>query len=239
MPLTRERNSHVDALKTFSTRATPQSQPAGGATVMNAAGGHTFGVDDLNRVRRFLVLGSEGTYYTKAPELTRENAEAVIRLAQSDPVTLVDAIVEISVAGRAPKQNPAIFALAIAASAADEAGRAYALAALPKVCRTGTTLYQFNGYVEQFRGRGPALNRAVRNWYLDKPIDKLAYQALKYRQRDGWSHRDLLRLVKPKTTDPARDALFSWIVGKDGKRESCPTWSARSSRCSTRRRSRL
>ena len=201
-----------DALTTFSTRATPQSRPAGGATVKNAAGGYTFGVDDLNRVRRFLVLGSEGTYYTKAPELTRDNAEAVIRLAHSDPAALVEAITEISVAGRAPRQNPAIFALAIAASQADEAGRAYALAALPKVCRTSTHLYLFAQYVQQFRGWGRGLKRAVGAWYGDKPVDKLTYQILKYRQREGWRHADLLAKSHTNPREPVRDNLYRYIV---------------------------
>jgi 60 kDa SS-A/Ro ribonucleoprotein len=34
---------------------------------------------------------------------------------------------------------------------------------------------------------------------------------VKYRQRTGWSHRDLLRLAHPETADPARAALFDWV----------------------------
>src|SRR5262249_50208717 len=37
------------------------------------------------------------------------------------------------------------------------------------------------------------------------------YQAVKYRQRNGWSHRDLLRLAHPVTDEPARRALFDWV----------------------------
>jgi 60 kDa SS-A/Ro ribonucleoprotein len=201
-----------DALKGFSTRATPQSEPAGAATIKNAAGGHVFAIDDMARVRRFLVLGSDGTYYTRAPELTRQNAEVVLGLAKTNPVALVDMITEISVAGRAPRQNPAIFALAIAASVADEAGRGYALDALPKVIRTGSHMYLFAGYVEQFRGWGRGLKRAVANWYNNKPADRLAYQILKYRQREGWRHADLLALSHPKPNDPLRDNLYRYIV---------------------------
>jgi 60 kDa SS-A/Ro ribonucleoprotein len=39
----------------------------------------------------------------------------------------------------------------------------------------------------------------------------VAYQAVKYRQREGWSHRDLLRLAHPKTDDTARADLLDWI----------------------------
>ena len=93
----------ADALKGFSTKATPQSAPAGAATVRNAAGGYVFAIDDMARLRRFLTIGTTGgTYYTSAPELTRDNAEVVLRLAQSNPTALVDEIVAVSTAGRAP-----------------------------------------------------------------------------------------------------------------------------------------
>ena len=45
------------------------------------------------------------------------------------------------------------------------------LAALPAVARTGTHLFLFAGYVEQFRGWGRGLRRAVADWYVSKPVD--------------------------------------------------------------------
>lgn len=203
----------VDTLKTISTKFTVQTQPAGRATVKNDAGGYGFAVDDVNRLRRFLILGVEGgTYYVKAPELARDNAEVVIRLAKSNPTVLVDTIVEISTAGRAPKANPAIFALAVAASEADEAGRAYALAQLSAVCRTATHLFLFLNYVSQFRGWGTALKRAVAKWYTDKPAEKVAYQLLKYRQREGFDHTRALRLTRPTPPSDAHEALFEYVL---------------------------
>ena len=65
------------------------------------------------------------------------------------------------------------------------------------MARTGTHLFIFARYVQQFRGWGRGLRRAVGDWYLAKEPDKLAYQVLKYRQREGWTHRDLLRLAHP------------------------------------------
>lgn len=56
--------------------------------------------------------------------------------------------------------------------------------------------------------------RAVADWYLSKPVDAVAYQAVKYRQREGWSHRDLLRLAHPATDEPGRKQLFDWICGR-------------------------
>ncbi|MBE5453469.1 hypothetical protein E3G52_000333 [Mycobacteroides abscessus] len=205
----------MDVLATIGTRKTPQSQQADPRQAKNAAGGYTFTVDDETLLHRFLTLGTDGgTYYTSAPDLTREAAAVVFRAAAANPVRLVEHIVEVSVAGRAPKQNPALFALAIAAASEDVEGRRAAAAALSKVARTGTHLYTFVKYMEQFRGWGRAMQRAVGGWYTGKPVDRLAYQLVKYRQREGWMHRDLLRLSCPSTVDPARRLAFNWAVGK-------------------------
>lgn len=40
----------------------------------------------------------------------------------------------------------------------------------------------------------------------------MAHQAVKYRQREGWSHRDLLRLSHPATVVPELRSTFEWIV---------------------------
>lgn len=202
-----------DILTSYSTRRTPQNQRSDSKQTPNRAGGYTFTVTDVERLRRFLTLGTDGgTFYTGAAELTRENAEVVVRMAELDHATLVDTIVDVSTRGAAPRQNPAIFALAIAASHGDADARRSALDALPKVCRTGTHLFTFAKYIEQFRGWGRGLRRAVGDWYTSKDADKLAYQTAKYRQREGWSHRDLLRLAHPETTDPATRSLFEWIT---------------------------
>lgn len=203
----------MDPLTTINTRATPQHTPADERQVRNSAGGYGFALTDDARVARFLTLGTDGgTYYTSAADLTADNAEVVLRAARERGTWLVGQVVAISTAGRAPRQNPAIFALAAAAALADDAGRTAALDALGTVCRTGTHLYLFARYVEQFRGWGRGLRRAVARWYTDRPVDDVAYQAVKYRQREGWSHRDLLRLAHPATDEPSRRDLFAWIV---------------------------
>ena len=204
-----------DALNAINLRDTPQSQPADPRQVRNSAGGYTFTVAPVERLRRFLVLGVDGgTYYASERDLTKANAEVVLAWARDRAGELVDEIVSISTSGRAPRNNAALFALAAAAALGDAEGRKAALAALSKVARTGTHLFVFAGYVEQFRGWGRGLRRAVADWYLSKPVDAVAYQAVKYRQREGWSHRDLLRLAHPATDEAGRKQLFDWICGR-------------------------
>jgi 60 kDa SS-A/Ro ribonucleoprotein len=211
-------------LKRIRPRRPPQSEPIlGSGQVPNSAGGYAWAVDDWTRLRRFLVLGSEGgSYYASERTLTRENTQAVERcLAEDGPRTVAE-IVRMSEEGRAPKNDPALFALAMAAGLGDEATRTAALAALPQVARTGTHIFQFATFVEGFRGWGRSLRRAVGRWYAAQPVDALAYQAVKYRQREGVTHRDLLRLAHPAEEVSARNPtldvsaehgrLFEWIV---------------------------
>ncbi len=59
-------------------------------------------------------------------------------------------------------------------------------------------------------GWGRSLRRAVGGWYADRSVDGLAYQAVKYRQREGLSHRDLLRLAqRPEGPRPPAHRLRS------------------------------
>lgn len=179
----------------------------------NSAGGYAWAVNDWARLDRFLVLGSEGgTYYSNERKLTVENAEAVKRCITVDGRRVVARVVEISEAGRAPKNDPALFVLAMCAGLGDAGTRKGAFDALPKVARIGAHLFHFLAYIEFFRGWGRGLRRAVAEWYNAMPSDRLAYQVIKYQQRDGWGHRDALRLAHPKTADAQHNAIYHWIT---------------------------
>jgi len=203
-------------LQFFNSRTTPQSQPIPGSTqVANSAGGFAWELDVWGKLDRFLVLGTEGgTFYVKEGQLTIENATAVGQAIDADGARVVRRVVELSEAGRAPKNDPALFVLAMAASLGQPEVRKAALEALPRVARTGTHLFHFLGYVEGFRGWGRGLRRAVGDWYNAKSVDALALQLVKYQQRDGWSHRDALRLAHPKPSTPTHGTLYRWAVGK-------------------------
>jgi 60 kDa SS-A/Ro ribonucleoprotein len=213
----------MDFTKHFATRLmrllTPQSEPIPGSTqVANSGGGYAWPVDKWTRLDRFLILGSEGgTYYIGERQLTQENALAVVECLAEDGPRLVRRIVEVSLAGRAPKNDPALFALAIAAGLGDAETKAAVWAALPQVARTGTHLFHWLQYLKAFRGWGRGVRRAVAGWYTAKPATELMYQVLKYPSRDGWAHRDALRLSHPKAPTVAHDLVFRYATkGWDG-----------------------
>ena len=198
----------------FNRKSTPQSMPIPGAgQVANSAGGFAWALDDWARLDRFLILGTEGgTYYISERSLTIDNVSAVSRCIQSDGLRTVRRIVEISEAGRAPKNDPALFALALAASYGEPAVRKSALQNLPRVARTGTHLFHFMQYVDGMRGWGRGLRAAIAAWYADKPAEDLVYQSIKYRQRDGWTHRDALRLAHPVARTEVENHVYHWIT---------------------------
>lgn len=180
----------------------------------NSTGAYVFKVDDWKQLERFLVLGTEGgTYYISQEKLTRDNALAVLRCLDQDGEKVVKTITEISEAGRALKNDPALFALALASAHSNPVVRKAAFDALPKVARTATHLFHFADYMQSFRGWGKAARRAIASWYTEKQPKALAYQMIKYQQRDGWSHRDLMRLSHPVANSPEQEALFRYAVG--------------------------
>jgi len=185
----------------FNPSETPQSEKADPRQVPNSAGGFAFAVDCWKRLERFLILGAEGgSYYATERKLTRENATCVLECCALDAERAVRTIVEVSDSGRAPKNDPAIFALALAAAhPTSSAARAAACASLTKVCRTGTHLFQFVEAVSGMRGWGRTLCRAVAGWYTCRSPEQLAQQIAKYGSRGNWTHKHLLQLAHPKT----------------------------------------
>ena len=84
-------------LQRLSRRRAPQTAPIPGTNqIRNSAGGFAWAVDEWTRLRRFLILGSEGcSYYAGEWNLTRENAQAVERCLAADGPRAVAEIVEI------------------------------------------------------------------------------------------------------------------------------------------------
>lgn len=202
-------------LKRAQRARTPQSHPLpGSGQVPNSAGGFAWALDKWDRLSRFLVLGSEhGTYYIGERDLTFENVACLHECVAEDGARFVAEVVAVSQAGRAPRNDQAIFALAYAISNGDPATKRLAANAIPQVCRIGTHLFMLLDFLKGETGWGALLRACVSKWYTEKSADQVAYQAVKYRQRGGWSHRDVLRLAHPKAPTDAHAEVFGFISG--------------------------
>lgn len=205
------------ALKNNLTQANtpvPQTQKAAKGQKPNSAGGFTFVVSDKDRLTRFLILGTDGgTYYVNEQKLTDKNVDFIVKLIKENPELVLNTVVEVSSSGRAYRNSQAIFVLSLLFKHANkqfkETGRLNIT--FNQTIRTSTHLFEFAEYVELLGGWGRAKRDAVARWYTGKTPDQLAYQAVKYRQRDGWTHRDLFRLSHPKGVD---NHVGSFILGK-------------------------
>jgi len=206
-----------EALTGLTASETPQGLPIPGRDMVgNNAGGFVFKLDEWKQLERFLILGSEGgTFYVSERKLTAENANHVLLLLKKDGLRVVSVTVEMLKSGRAPKPDTAIFVLALAASKGDDATRKAALAAVPTALKTGTHLLKFADTANGLRGWGRGLRNAIQLWFKERGHETLALQLVKYRQREGWSMRDLLRLAKPVPADEVQGKLFGWTAKRE------------------------
>lgn len=205
-----------DYLTRHVTRDIPQTEQAHSDQVNNSAGGFSFKVTPQIKLERFLILGSEGgTYYIDEKDLTKQNIDNLRNLVTTEPDFVVDLAVNVSKHGRSYKNNAAIFVLAYVMTFGSDEAKSYARTNVNQVVRTSTHLFTFNKYLKALApgsGLGTSRNRAIAAWYENKTTDEIAYQAVKYRQREGWTHRDALRQSRPKGID---ENLGNWILGKD------------------------
>jgi len=193
--------------------ATPQTKRTPGRTdeVKNNAGGYVFKVDDKSRLERFLILGTDkGTYYVNEPQLTQQNVKVVTDLIRKDERFVVDTTVDVSESGRALKNSPAIFTMAKVMTEGQD--KAYARPAVRRVARTSTHLFEYGNYIKSLGGWGRAKRRSIAEWYEGMDASALAYQAVKYRQRNGWTHRDLFRLAHPQGVN---QTVGNFILGNE------------------------
>ncbi|KRZ68120.1 60 kDa SS-A/Ro ribonucleoprotein, partial [Trichinella papuae] len=196
---------------------------------VNNAGGSAFQVDRIMRLKRFLILGTEGgTFYVCERELRKENARNVLHMIENNRgMEVLEQLVAVSLAGRAPKQSPTLLCLALCARYSAEIRnresgnqlRQAAYNALPSVCRIPTHLFEFIGFCEatsESTGWGRSHRRAIANWYLTKnPLD-LIYLVTKYKNRHGWSHLDVIRLAHPKPDNNQQEINDIFLYIKSG-----------------------
>ncbi|XP_015754714.1 PREDICTED: 60 kDa SS-A/Ro ribonucleoprotein-like [Acropora digitifera] len=210
-----------------ATETPPQSQQLSSSQTQNEAGGFVWKVDDFERLRRFLVLGSEGgTYYAKERKVGKENAQALLRLiGEGRGPEAVKIIVDYSTEGRTAKQDPIILCLAICARSMHMETKRAAYAAITQVLRIPTHLFMFVELCETLSkptstGWGRAHRKAIQKWYTEKNPRNLAVAVTKYKRRNKWSHRDLFRLCHIKPKDPGIQFVVKYVMkGFDAVRQ--------------------
>lgn len=189
-------------------------EPSGSSTIdpssdhnKNLTGGCPWEVNDKVKLCRFLCYGSERDVYAARQEdhSSAENAGALLSLLQEGRGTeAVEEIKRFSRDGTAVRPGPLLFALALCSQYSELKTKQAAFKAVKEVCRNPDHLFSFIQYKKELKEGmkcgiwGRALRKAVSDWYNEQDAFDLAAAVTKCKQREGWSHQDLLRLSHTK-----------------------------------------
>lgn len=193
-----------------------QTERADDRQVQNSTGGYVYAVKDTDRLRRFLVLGTEGgTFYASQRDLTQENTQFLTEYASKSPSEFLSVLIDVNANNSAPRHSTVLYALATLWRLASDTTQVKAeiKARFSEFVRTGTHLFEFTDYVTAYTKGSRGLRSMLAKWYTDKSVDELAYQVLKYRQRGGWSHKDILSLAHPKAEGDLNRVLNYVVKG--------------------------
>ncbi len=188
-------------------------------SIINSCGKEVYKVSDVNFLKRFLILGCEnGTYYIGKNDLTFKNLSCIERLiTSSDPSVIVNVAREYM--SKVYKKDYILYVLArcCASSIMNLRESAYELAS--EICKIPTHLFMFIEYCEACNklfngstGWNRIHKKMITDWYLDKNIMKLVYLVTKYKNRNNWTHADVLKLTHITPPNSDFDCLFAYII---------------------------
>ena len=204
--------------------------------IRNPAGGAAFKANEVDVLTRHLLISHSRLIPENRKEVRGKVRDFVVNLikkGKSDE--LMRKIKDLSKEGRCYHRSNLVYCLAFCARYRGTMGgvqdaaqaqlfkkvRQAACNMVTEVCCTPTDLFQFVADFETIgkdlygcSGWGRAFKRAIRNWYLEKEGEKLAYFVTKYQRRHNWSHKDLLKLSHPKVDNKkgSHAAVFRYIT---------------------------
>ena len=200
--------------------------------IANNAGGYSFALTLEQEWIRYLIIGSKsdnGSYYQCGGAIATTISRCIMA-AVSSPTKcehLIQDIVDVSVNARAPKQEMTMMTLAAAiVFAPDQNCKAQALRAINQVCRIPTHLFMMVQYIRDLskdkakpgKGFGKGVRRALSEYYTSRGGLELAVLVTKYKNREGWTHEDLISLLHINPADMKDDGgrlVLEWIMKKD------------------------
>ena len=180
--------------------------------LMSYSGGFGFKASDRVALERALILGTTtNQFYATGAELTKEFMALLARAIQTDPTMVASLVEDISFNGKGISNSPCLLALAMLSSG-DEIAKKQFHRIFGKVVRNMSHFMEWFSYTRNMRGLGRCVLSAGNDWLSSKSTDMLAYQFLKYKNRNGYSVRDIMRLLHPKTSEPDKQALYRYVV---------------------------
>lgn len=223
----------ISVAKNPASRAHVDQRTGLPGQVANNAGGFSFPLGLRTECLRYLILGGKGpnnNFYQTAGQVDTAISRAwLLAISKTDTFKeLLQDLVKISVDGRAPKQEPTMMALAASiVFAPDVECKKLALEAISKVCRIPTHLFMLVENVRGLsqdkpgnpgKGMGTGFRKALTEWYASRGGEELAVLLTKYKNREGWRHEDIFRLIHLNPTslkDDGARLVFEFFILED------------------------
>jgi len=201
--------------------------------IANNAGGFSFPLGLRTECLRYLILGGKGSnsnYYQTSGQVDTAISRAwLAAISKVDTFKdLLGDLVSVSVDGRAPKQEPTMMALAACIVFAPDAEcKKLAFDAISKVCRIPTHLFMLIENVRGLsqdkpgnpgKGMGAGFRKALTQWYASRHGEELAVLLTKYKNREGWRHEDIFRLIHlnpASLKDDGARLVFEFFILED------------------------
>jgi 60 kDa SS-A/Ro ribonucleoprotein len=213
------------AQSTLIRAAVPQWFRIDPDQIPNNAGGFVWQISDREQVIRYLIIGSEGgNYYQTPQQVSSQCASCVLRMTRTPDnfKWLIDTIRQVSIEGRAAKQESTLLALATAiVFARTPADKTEALNAVKDCVRILTHMYMLTGYIKIFSkaghptltaasappaagssnavtvgsGFGRGIRRVFSDYFYSRTGIEIANLTTKYQNREGWTIKDVLTLI--------------------------------------------
>lgn len=223
----------ISVAKNPASRAHVDQRTGLPGQVANNAGGFSFPLGLRTECLRYLILGGKGpnnNFYQTAGQVDTAISRAwLLAISKTDTFKeLLQDLVKISVDGRAPKQEPTMMALAASiVFAPDIECKKLALEAISKVCRIPTHLFMLVENVRGLsqdkpgnpgKGMGTGFRKALTDWYASRGGEELAVLLTKYKNREGWRHEDIFRLIHlnpASLKDDGARLVFEFFILED------------------------
>lgn len=190
-------------------------------TVTTNQGGTAHTVNDLEFFRRFLFTGSSSNFYETGTQITKDVFNNLFKLINDGHgMPMVNTIHEVTSKGLAPTMEYSLAALACIMQKGDVPTKSYIRSLFNEIVKTGSHLLSLVDYLKMFGSISSSQKKTICKWYEEKTPGQLEYQLLKYRNRSGWTHRDVMRQVhfnKESVNDIIRWAVRSDAPNDDRK----------------------
>lgn len=194
---------------------------------LNSDGKPVFKLDDIERLKRFIFLGSDnGSLYIDKDILTYDNLLCLENLLES---CRYDDILDVMnhYKNIVYKKDYLIYVLARCCSIRLDDDplfwkkdfRVDCFKLVLEVCTLPTHLFLFvklyetiNSKLYNTTGWTSSIKQMMSDWYQTKTYSELMYHVTKYQNRHTWSHKDILRLAHIKPKDDTYNDIFRYIT---------------------------